>query len=466
MFFILTVSIILGFIHPVGDVSLDRNTKFVRAESYYLNNDLFISEKIFKDILREPVVDDIRFNSMSRLIDIAQKDSDKGLFREILPFLKGNDKNTTNAYNSLLYTIGKYLLQTGEYKTSINFLNLIDKKNQVYPESLYLKASGFAGLKRYSDALFNYEILIRMKNENITKDVRDAAILGKARVYVLMKKHEEALSEYQKIDTLSQYYLRSLEEIARLFVVKKDYDQALSQIETLVFINKKLYLPKDIENVNEEESFNDLNLMKLKILQGYLYIDQERYDESKQVFDEIIIYYNKIKKEFNEELNRFKLSEDLTQVLSHPHKDGTPRSIVTNPYFIMFGDNESYSRAFRDWLTEKEKRRFLSDLRLYYSVLQRTKSIESKKKELILSDDEVRLVEFKNVMNVQMKEYINFLMKKINAQLDEIGLKAQLGKIDIVWRTKENQTKKIKEIQEKKQENIERIENKYRNILE
>ncbi|MEI6092812.1 MAG: hypothetical protein WCQ47_03925, partial [bacterium] len=210
---------------------------------------------------------------------------------------------------------------------------------------------------------------------------------------------------------------------------------------------------------------SDLNLIKLKTLQGYLYIDQQRYDESKQVFDEVMAYYKKIKKEFNDGLNKFKLSEDLTLVTSNPYSDGLPRSLVINPEFVLFGSDDKYSQAFRDWLTEKEKRKFLSSISLYYSVLQRTISIE-KKKGAGLSDEEKRLVQLKNVMRNQMNEYVSFLIKRINSRLDELGLKAQLGEIDIVWRTKEDQTKSIRNVQEKKQQNLQKIENKYRKILE
>ncbi|MEI6092046.1 MAG: hypothetical protein WCQ47_00005 [bacterium] len=241
MFLLLTVSLIMTSICPAGNASLDRKSKFVKAESFYLNNDLFMSEKILKNIIKEPVVDDVKFKAILTLIDIAQKEGDRSLFKDVLSSLRGIDKNTSNEYNSVLYAIGKYLLQNAEYKTAIGFLNLVDKKSQIYPQTVYIKASCFAGIKRYSDAIFNYEIVIRMKNEYINKDIRDAAILGKARVYVMMKKYDLALDEYQSIDSLSKHYIRSLEETARLFLAKKDYDQALSQLEALVLINKKLY---------------------------------------------------------------------------------------------------------------------------------------------------------------------------------------------------------------------------------
>ena len=468
MFLVLIINIFLNTTFPATNDSVDvgRKVEFIKAESAYINNDLFMAEKIFKDLLKQQPLDDYSFNSMSRLIDIAEKNGDRRLFRDILLSLKGINKPTGEAYNTLLYAIGKYLLQSEDYKTAINFLNVIDKKSDLYTRAIYLKASCLGGLKKYPEAILNLESVLTITTGYMTKDIRDAAILAKARIFVLMKRYDMALSEYQRIDPLSKYYLKSLEETARLFIAKKDYNQALSHLEALVFINKQLYLPNGETVYNEEESFSDYDLMKLKILQAYFYIDMERYDDSKQVFDEIMLSYNRIKKDFNEELNRFKLSDDLEQVVSHPYKDGSPRSMVTDPEFTLFSNNEKYSQAFRDWLSEKDRRDFLQVLNLYYSVLQRTKDIESKKQTTILSDEEAKLIALKKTMNIDIKEYLKFLIQKINYRLDEIGLKAQLGKIDIVWRTKESQTKKIKEIQEKKQENLESIESKYKNTLE
>ena len=468
MFLVLTINMFLSATYPAASSSIDlgRNGEFVKAESAYINNDLFMAEKIFKDLLKQQPPDDYSFNAMSRLIDIAEKNGDRRLFRDILLSLKGVNKPTGEAYNTLLYAVGKYLLQQDEYKTAINFLNSIDKKSNLYTRAIYLKASCLGGLKKYPEAILSLESILATTTSPATKDIRDASILAKARIFMLMKKYDMALFEYQKIDPLSKYYLKSLEETARLFIAKKDYTLALSHLEALVFINKKLYLPENSVVYNDEESFSEYDLMKLKILQAYFYIDMERYDDSKQVFDEIMLSYNRIKKDFNEELNRFKLSDDLEQIISHPYKDGTPRSMVTDPEFILFGNNEKYSQIFREWLSEKDKRDFLKVLNLYYSVLQRTKDIESKKQTTILSDEQAKLISLKKTMNIDIKEYIKFLIQKINYRLDEIGLKAQLGKIDIVWRTKESQTRKIKEIQEKKQENLESIENKYKNTLE
>lgn len=61
---------------------------------------------------------------------------------------------------------------------------------------------------------------------------------------------------------------------------------------------------------------------------------------------------------------------------------------------------------------------------------------------------------------------MGMLIKVINGRLDDVGLKAQLGKIDITWKIKEDQSKKIKDIQENKQRIIEDLDFKYKGYTE
>jgi hypothetical protein len=96
-------------------------------------------------------------------------------------------------------------------------------------------------------------------------------------------------------------------------------------------------------------------------------------------------------------------------------------------------------------------------------VLKRTDEINT---DQVLPEDVLRLVALRNLMNKYLKAYIQLLVKRINARLDDVGLRAQLGKIDINWKTKEGQTKKIKEIQEQKQGYIDELDSKYKRLPE
>jgi len=87
--------------------------------------------------------------------------------------------------------------------------------------------------------------------------------------------------------------------------------------------------------------------------------------------------------------------------------------------------------------------------------------LETKQKGTLTQED-LRLVAIRNLMNRYLKNYMMMLVKIINGRLDDIGLKAHVGKMDITWKIKEDQSKKIKEIQEDKQQAVEDLDTKYK----
>lgn len=191
-------------------------------------------------------------------------------------------------------------------------------------------------------------------------------------------------------------------------------------------------------------------------------MENNMYEEANKIFDEVLTEYSGIKKIFADEINKFKLSDDLTKVLSHPYKDGSPMSVDTNINFALFNNDATYSRAFREWLTTKEKDYLRRSLSVYFALDKRVEAIINSKTRDKYTDQDIQFIALRNIMNRYLKSYIASTIKIINSRLDDIGLKAQLGKIDITWKTKEEQSKKIKNIQENKQKIIEDLDSKYK----
>lgn len=449
---------------PARNIPSSRAINFKVAESAYLNSDLFKAEYLFKGLIQDNIQDDYTFSSLDRLITIAEVNGDRKLFADIINSVKGISGSASLTYYSLLYNLGKYLFHEGKNNLALVFLDKIDPKTPYYPKVLYIKAACFGVSKKYKEAIIIFDQIIKMKSDYVHQDLKDLSILGKARIYMVTKRYDKALVEYQSISQWSPYYLDSLKETARVFIALGDRENAILHLETLAFVNDNLYkTTKTDEGIRSSNSLSDFDLMNLKTLQGYMYMEQGRFEEASQIFNEIIISYNFVKKSFLEQINRFKVSDDLTQLISHPTPDGRPRSLVTNADFVLFGTGDYYSTGFREWLSYQEKADLIKYLSVYYSVLKRTDEINT---DQVLPEDVLRLVALRNLMNKYLKAYIQLLVKRINARLDDVGLRAQLGKIDINWKTKEGQTKKIKEIQEQKQGYIDELDSKYKRLPE
>ncbi len=424
---------------------------FTKGESYYVNNDFFEAEKIFKKIINTSNYDDIFFKAMSRLVDIAEANGDKKLFGDILDKFRSVQDVSSESYNSLLYNVGKYSFHDGDCNLGLKFLNKVDVKTPYYSKALYIKASCASLNKKYSDALLYFDKLVKSQDPYATKDIKDLAMLGKARIFAVVGRFRESVIAYQSIDIISPYYLTSLYETGMLFISQKDYDNALYHLEALSLLED-----------GYSEDVTEFSLMKVKTMCGYIYMEQDRFEDASRMFDDVSLEYEQVKKMFSDELNKFLLSDDLSKIISHPYSDGSPRDLGTNIDYALFNNDQPYSKAFRDWLSVKEKKELKTFLNTFFSLNKRIDSLLETKPKGTLTEEELRLVAVRNLMNKYLKNYMMMLVKVINSRLDDIGLKAHVGKMDITWKIKENQSKKIKEIQEDKQKTIEDMNIKYK----
>lgn len=452
-----TPTVITGTIKPVA-------SDLERAESFYLNGDLFEAERIFRDISKRSS-GDTYYKALARLVDIAVKNGDSKLLKNVMEAIKDSKIQMSEPYNSLLYSIGRFLFHSGDCGLSAKFLDKIDRNTPYYFKAVYIKASCSAKNKKYKDALLGFDKLSKSDSEYALKDLKDLAILGKARVFSLLGRFKEALVAYQSITPLSSYYLVSLYETGMLFITKKDYNNALYHLEALSLLDDRNWYV-DISGTDHSEDITEFSLMKVKTMRGYIYMENSRFNEANAVFDEVIEEYKGIKKRFSDELNKFKLSDDLTRIISHPYNDGAPRDLDINMDFSIFDNEESYAKAFREWLSIKEKTELKNYLNVYFALNRRVESILSTKTKDKLNDEEIQFIATRNLMNRYLKSYLNMLVGVINNRLDDVGLKAQLGKIDITWKIKESQSRNIKDIQERKQQFIDDIDLKYRGYPE
>jgi tetratricopeptide (TPR) repeat protein len=431
-----------------------------RAESYFINGDLFQAEYIFKDVAKtsQGVV---YSHAISRLVDIAEQNSDTALFKYVIDNSKDFKNIRSEARSSIIYKIAKMSFHEGDCDLSTKFIDSLDKETPYYFKGQYIKASCFVINKKHKNALLLFDKLSNYKSDYNTKDVVDLATIGKARVLVLLGRFNEALMSYQLIDAISPYYLRSLYEMGMLMISKKDYEKALYHLEAISLLDDRDW-DKQKLSADYSEDISEFDFMKVKTIRGYIYMENNMYEEANKIFDEVLTEYSGIKKIFADEINKFKLSDDLTKVLSHPYKDGSPVSVDTNIAFALFNNDATYSRAFREWLTTKEKDYLRRSLSVYFALDKRVEAIISSKTRDKYTDQEIQFIALRNIMNRYLKSYIASTIKIINSRLDDIGLKAQLGKIDITWKTKEEQSKKIKNIQENKQKIIEDLDSKYK----
>lgn len=443
-------------------VSESRLNKYTIAESSYLNNDYFRAEYFFKSLLEPGTIDEYTSLAIERLFNIAEKVDDSKLFAETNGFLKKIDKKKTSSFSfdSLNYTLGKIFFQRGKYKEAYPYLKDVDKNSASYPKALYLIATSSAVLGKYKPALILFDRISTM--DGISSQLRDVSVLAKARILMLLERYEEALIEYQKISSYSPFYVESVKETVWVFMKNRNYPLALTLLESLSFVNKEIYSEAGELPSDDNESLNNLDLMSLKNIQGDIYLQNLRFDEALNSFNEVMTQYENTKDAFKEELSKLRLSNDLTRITSHKLEGGKPRLLTTNFRSNMFYSNELYSVILRNWTTQEEKIKLEKAFNLYFSLLTEVNRIKVSKARTV---EENKLVSQLDTLNNLLKQHLISIIKFVYVRLDEIGLKAQLGIVDLVYKIKDDQTSKIIDIQAKKQDFSDSVDDKFKGLI-
>lgn len=439
-----------------------RENKYIIAESSYLTNDLFRAEYVFKNLIGDKTIDKYTYLAIERLFSIAEKIDDSKLFAQMHNFLKKVDKSKTKDYSqdSLNYTLGKIFFHKGYYKTSYSYLKEVPKESAYYPKALYFVAASSAVMGKYQPALIIFDRIAN--SQGISPQLRDISTIAKARILMILKNFDDALIEYQKISTYSTFYVSSVKESVWAFIENKKYDLALSLLESLSFVNKVLYLEGENLLTDDTESLSGFDLMTLKNIQGDIYLQNSRFNDALSSYNQVLAQYDTIKEVFKKELNKLRFSDDLSQILSHPTEGGVPRSLTTNFKSNLLYSNELYSLALRDWTTQEEKVILEKSFNLYFSLLKEVYRINNDKSKT--SDDFKVLAQYKK-LNVLLKKYLDTLLKLVYVRLDEIGLKAQLGVVDLVWKIKDEQSSEIVKIQVQKQDFSDVIDEKFKGLV-
>jgi len=455
---------LLNFIFSIPiEVTNNRHNKFIIGESSYLNNDFFMAEYIFKDLLSEKIIDQYTANSIEKLFSIAEKMGDAKLFKDMHTYLQRIDKIKAKDFtsDSLNYTLGKIFFHQGFHQTAFNYLKEIKAESKYYPQGIYLIATSSSIMNKHQTALILFDRITSM--QNISSYMRDISTLAKARVLMLLNRQDEALIEYQKINIYSPFFVKAVKETVWIFIENKNFDLALSLLETLSFVNKSLYFKdENIIGSDFSDTLSSFDLMSLKNTQGDIYLQQGRFNDALHSFNEVLTQYDLVKKTFKDELNRLKLSDDLSQIISHTTEGGVPRSLITNFKSNFFYNFESYALVLREWTTQVEKDFLEKTFNMYYAMLKEVIRVNQNKNK---TNQDLKIIDSYTKLNRGLKRYLDVLIKTVYLRLDEIGLKAQLGLVDLVWKIKDDQSMEILKIQTMKQDFSDAADEKFKGLI-
>jgi tetratricopeptide (TPR) repeat protein len=214
-----------------------------------------------------------------------------------------NKAETKDLYNELLYLMGRYWYQQGEFAKSRDFFMGIDRNHELYVSAVFFAGITFVrerqaqpAAKTFLSIVDKYEDIIFLSDEE--ERFLNLAWLSLARIYYSTKHWDSAVEAWNRIPQSSEYYLDAQFEESWAFFQVDQYDRALGNIHT---VNSPYF----------EESFYP----ESTILKAVIYFDQCLYDDAQITVTEFTKRYEPINAELQRALAQFQDNQQFFKFL-------------------------------------------------------------------------------------------------------------------------------------------------------
>ena len=216
-----------------------------------------------------------------------------------------NRPQTKDLYNELLYLMGRYWYQMGEFGKARNFFMEIDKDSDLKVNAEFFTGITFVRQRQAKPASKAFLKIVDRYDGKLFLDPEeerflDLAWISLARIYYSTKHWDSAIAAWNKIPQSSEYYLDAQFEESWAYFQIDNFARALGNIHTL---NSPYF----------EESFYPESV----ILKAVIFFDMCLYDDAKMVVDQFRSDFEPVKEQLEVSLKQF---QDNTQFFEFMRK--------------------------------------------------------------------------------------------------------------------------------------------------
>jgi TolA-binding protein len=204
-----------------------------------------------------------------------------------------NTSETSDLYNELLYLMGRFWYQKGEFAKARDFFLEIDREHENFIKAIFFVGITHVRERRAEPAAKAFlQIIEKYDGKLFLSDEEERflnlAWLSLARIYYSTKHYESAMEAWSKIPQSSEYYLDALFEESWAFFQVDQLDRALGNIHT---INSPYF----------EQSFYPESI----ILKAVIYFGMCMFEDAQYTVDEFRKEYEPLQTELQSALQTF-----------------------------------------------------------------------------------------------------------------------------------------------------------------
>jgi tetratricopeptide (TPR) repeat protein len=238
------------------------------ADSLFLKRDYLSSRRFFEKIVEQGPANPRYQESLQRLIDLALHTSDYSPVDGYIEKL--NAMPAGKQLPSVPYVEGKYFFFRQQYDKALATLKQIGPDHIYYFHSLYFVGAANVGMggEHLQDAIMAFGTILKTPAKTDSqKRITELAHLALARIYYDRGQFTNALDEYGKISTKSEFFNDALYEAAWVSIKGKDYAKAARSLDLLM--------------LNAPDS---PLIPEVKLLIGQLHIREDAYQPATETF--------------------------------------------------------------------------------------------------------------------------------------------------------------------------------------
>ncbi|MBN2802017.1 MAG: tetratricopeptide repeat protein [Deltaproteobacteria bacterium] len=215
---------------------------------------------------------------------------------------------TKDLYNELLYLMGRYWYQMGEFSKAREFFMNIDKASPLKVSAEFFSGITYVRQRKAKPASKAFLKIVERYDGKLFLDDEETrflnlAWLSLARIYYSTKHWDSAVMAWNKIPQSSEYYLDAQFEESWAYFQIDNYSRALGNIHTL---NSPYF----------EESFYPESV----ILKAVIFFDECLYDDAKLVVNEFRNDFEPLKDKLSGALSKFKDNQQFFDFLKSLRK--------------------------------------------------------------------------------------------------------------------------------------------------
>jgi len=214
-------------------VRCEQSDKYKPSVPYYLTQ-IYAAKKQYDQVISygAPKAQDNTIKNRPELNQlVGQAYYEKGDFKKALPYLEYAATNGAPLRPADYYQLGYTQYQNGFYKQAIeNFEQLTKQDSLLGQNGLYHLGDSYLKTKNKFAARTAFG---QAANMNFDKSVKEDALINYAKLSYELKYDRDAIEALQRIPTTSKYYEDAQALMSEVFLNTRDYDRAISTLETV-----------------------------------------------------------------------------------------------------------------------------------------------------------------------------------------------------------------------------------------